>query len=188
MKHEDTFFDSSLREAISGETPPDVLLRVLARSRAEGAKPRELESVTSSRSAAGQVTTRRWVISRILGALCLSVLAGGAFAFASSWFAPATEAPPNETQAALENAATTLARVEKRVTEIENRETSQARRLDALEAQLARLESSLATPEEKVERALIEIERKQRERMEQAEIQRRERHVGLGPGSAQEGT
>jgi hypothetical protein len=175
VTHEDTFFESSLREALTGETPPDVLSRVLAQARAEGVKPRELQSTTSGRSAAGNATTRRWVVARVLGALCLSILAGGAFAFASSWFAPVTDF--NDSHTALDNATATLNRVEKRVSEIESNEARRTRELEALESEVARLEYSLATPEEKVERALVENERKRRERMEQAEELRRERHV-----------
>ena len=177
MTHEETFFDASLREAISGETPPDVLSRVLASARSEALMPREAALGASGRAAAGQVTTRRWVIARALGALGLSVLAGGAFAFASSWFAPQPQPLPDSTQAMLDNATTTLARVEKRVSEIEAGEARSAGKLAQLEAGLARLEFALLAPEEKVERALVENERKQRERMEQAEILRRERHV-----------
>lgn len=175
MKHEDTFFDSSLREALKGETPPDVLSRVLARSRAEEVQPREMQGNAGGRGAAGKVTTRRWVIARVIGALCLSVLAGGAVAFAASLFAP--EQPADTTLASLQKLSSSLDEVNRRLDAQERRAQARAHELEVAERELAKLSDRLATPEEKMERAMVEMERRQRERHEQAELQRRERHL-----------
>lgn len=168
MTHEDTFFDSTLREAVSGQTPPDVLARVLERANA----PRS-ESATG-RSSAGRVTTRRW-IARVLGAFCLSVLAGGAASLAAMWFAP--PAQPDSVETALSGAEQSLENTQARVAEYDAKVLRRQAELERLSSELGALEFQLASPEEKVERALVANEREHAERAEKAEIARRERHV-----------
>ncbi|CAG0995857.1 hypothetical protein PLCT2_02746 [Planctomycetaceae bacterium] len=168
MTHEDTFFDSTLREAVSGQTPPDVLARVLERANA----PRS-ESATG-RSSAGRVTTRRW-IARVLGAFCLSVLAGGAASLAAMWFAP--PAQPDSVETALSGAEQSLENTQARVAEYDARVLRRQAELERLSDELAALDYRLCSPEEKVERALVANERERADSAEKAEIARRERHV-----------
>lgn len=168
MKHEDTFFDSTLREALTGETPPDVLARVLERANA----PRS-DSATG-RSSAGRVTTRRWVV-RVVGALCLSVVAGGAAAFAAVWFSPAPE--QDAIEAALSGAEKSLDSAQSRVADYDARVLRRQAELERLASELSALEYTLASPEEKVERAMVARELKREERAKEAELARRERHV-----------
>ena len=168
MKHEETFFNSSLREALTGETPPDVLARVLERANAPRA-----ESATG-RNTTGRVTTRRW-IARVLGALCLSVLAGGAAAFAAVWFASAPE--QDTVEAALSGADKSLQEAQERVADYDAKMLRRQAELERLATELSALEYRLASPEEKVELAMLANERKHAERAERAELERRERHV-----------
>lgn len=168
MKHEDTFFDASLREALSGEAPPDVLARVLARASAP------VSASATGRSSAGRMTTRRWTL-RALGALCLSVLAGGAASFAAVWFAPAPQ--PDTIEAALSAAEKSLDEAQARVAEYDAATLRRQAELERLSAELSALEYALSAPDEKVERAMLARELKRDERAKEAEIARRERHV-----------
>ncbi|MCC6149964.1 MAG: hypothetical protein IT461_06925 [Planctomycetes bacterium] len=168
MKHEDTFFDASLREALSGEAPPDVLARVLARASAP------VSASATGRSSAGRMTTRRWTL-RALGALCLSVLAGGAASFAAVWFAPAPQ--PDTIEAALSAAEKSLDEAQARVAEYDAATLRRQAELERLSAELSALEYALSAPEEKVERAMLARELKREERAKEAELARRERHV-----------
>jgi hypothetical protein len=166
VKHEDTFFDASLREALSGEAPPDVLARVLARASAP------VSASATGRSSAGRMTTRRWTL-RALGALCLSVLAGGAASFAAVWFSPAPE--QDAIEAALSGAEKSLDSAQSRVAEYDAATLRRQAELERLSAELSALEYTLASPEEKVERAMVARELKREERAKEAELARRER-------------
>lgn len=170
MKHEDTFFDSTLREALTGETPPDVLARVLQRAA-------QRSEAATGRSAAGRVTTRRWV-SRLLGALSIGVLAGGAAAFAAVWFAPKPAAPAQDSLfATLAAADRALDRAQERVAQLDGRALAREAELARLQASVATLEFALLAPEEKVERAMVSLERRRAERFARMEAERRERHL-----------
>jgi len=127
VKHDERFWDAAFSEAFSGETPPDLVARVLAR----GASPSGAAAPSGRRAPA-----RRTGLWRAAGVFAASlVLSLGVGFLQALWFAPAAGHSP-----ALDALAGDLAATERRVDDLLKSESAGE---TALWASVVRVSQSL---------------------------------------------
>ncbi|KAA0209778.1 hypothetical protein EDM80_13920 [bacterium] len=124
MKYEERFWDAAFSEAFSGETPPDLVARVLA----GGASP-------SGAPAGRRAPARRTGLWRAAGVFAATLVLGFGVGYLQAWwFAPAGQAPAHEAWAG------EVAAMERRVDELLDKESAVE---SGLWASVARMSQSL---------------------------------------------